>query len=136
MNITLYMTCPCVCCVQIRIVLSKSTKHFYDRSAEYNPEVWASFEKAGLAEYILTDEDEWVTWNKKGDPVLHIEVGPSAGYLAAAVLRLREARHVPPCPSQLRRWADMLLICPASADIIAKLAAGISDNLTVSRSYA
>lgn len=43
-----------------------------------------------------------ITWNQKGDPVLHIE---------------------------LRRWADLLLIAPASANTIAKAANGICDNL-------
>lgn len=43
-----------------------------------------------------------IAWNRKGDPVLHIE---------------------------LRRWADILLIAPASANTIAKAANGICDNL-------
>jgi phosphopantothenoylcysteine synthetase/decarboxylase len=43
-------------------------------------------------------------WQKIGDPVLHIE---------------------------LRRWADLLLLAPASADTIAKAANGISDNLVL-----
>jgi phosphopantothenoylcysteine synthetase/decarboxylase len=43
-----------------------------------------------------------LSWNRKGDPVLHIE---------------------------LRRWADILLVAPASANTIAKAANGICDNL-------
>ena len=44
-------------------------------------------------------------WNKVGDPVLHIE---------------------------LRRWADILVVCPASADTMAKIVSGIADNLLLS----
>jgi phosphopantothenoylcysteine synthetase/decarboxylase len=43
-----------------------------------------------------------LAWSRKGDSVLHIE---------------------------LRRWADLLLIAPASANTIAKAANGICDNL-------
>lgn len=51
---------------------------------------------------IYTDEDEWKTWNELSDPVLHIE---------------------------LRKWADVFIIAPASANTIAKLANGLCDNL-------
>ena len=44
-------------------------------------------------------------WDKIGDPVLHIE---------------------------LRRWADILVVCPASADTMAKIVSGIADNLLLS----
>eukprot|EP00742_Colponemidia_sp_Colp-10_P009908 GILJ01010843.1.p1 GENE.GILJ01010843.1~~GILJ01010843.1.p1 ORF type:complete len:192 (+),score=14.34 GILJ01010843.1:22-597(+) len=51
---------------------------------------------------VLTDEDEWSAWTKRGDPVIHIE---------------------------LRRWADVLLLAPLSANTLAKLANGLCDNL-------
>lgn len=51
------------------------------------------------------DADEWQTWSVLGDPVLHIE---------------------------LRRWADVLVIAPATADLIAKLAHGMADTLLLS----
>ena len=54
---------------------------------------------------IYGDEDEWTTWNRKGDPVLHIE---------------------------LRKWADMFLIAPISANSLAKIANGLCDNLLTS----
>lgn len=41
-------------------------------------------------------------WQKRGDPVLHIE---------------------------LRKWADVLLIAPLSANTLAKLSNGLCDNL-------
>lgn len=54
---------------------------------------------------IHDDQDEWSTWQQLGDPVLHIE---------------------------LRRWADLFVIAPASADVLAKMSAGISDTLLLS----
>jgi phosphopantothenoylcysteine decarboxylase len=51
------------------------------------------------------DADEWAMWRQLGDPVLHIE---------------------------LRKWADVLVVAPATADSLAKLAAGICDNLLLS----
>jgi phosphopantothenoylcysteine decarboxylase len=47
------------------------------------------------------DEDEW-KWQDRNDPVLHIE---------------------------LRKWADVMVIAPLDANTMAKLAAGICDNL-------
>jgi phosphopantothenoylcysteine synthetase/decarboxylase len=51
---------------------------------------------------VFADEDEWHTWRVVGDPVVHIE---------------------------LRRWADILLVAPLSANTLAKLANGMCDNL-------
>ena len=53
---------------------------------------------------FYTDEDEWGVWKKKGDPVVHIN---------------------------LRRWADILVIAPLSANTLAKIAGGLCDNLIV-----
>ncbi|PWN20387.1 hypothetical protein BCV69DRAFT_299519 [Microstroma glucosiphilum] len=55
--------------------------------------------------HLWTDEDEWTSWNKVGDPILHIE---------------------------LRRWADVVLVAPCSANTLAKIAGGICDNLLTS----
>ena len=51
---------------------------------------------------IAGDTLEWESWKGRGDPVLHIE---------------------------LRRWADILLIAPLSANSLAKIASGLCDNL-------
>lgn len=53
---------------------------------------------------VFGDEAEWRAWSKKGDPVLHIE---------------------------LRKWADVLVVAPLSANTLAKLATGLCDNLLV-----
>lgn len=87
------------------IVLTKSASFFLNRSRQYNKKHWEQFIQSGGHQRLLTDEDEWDCWNKIGDPVLHIE---------------------------LRRWADVFLIAPASADLLAKASAGISDNLLLS----
>ncbi|TXT05855.1 uncharacterized protein COLE_07175 [Cutaneotrichosporon oleaginosum] len=54
---------------------------------------------------VWTDNDEWNDWHKIGDPILHIE---------------------------LRRWADLVVVVPCSADMLAKIAGGICDNLALS----
>jgi phosphopantothenoylcysteine synthetase/decarboxylase len=54
---------------------------------------------------FVTDEDEWTAWSRLGDPVLHID---------------------------LRNAADLLLVCPASADTMAKISHGTSDSLFLS----
>jgi phosphopantothenoylcysteine decarboxylase len=51
---------------------------------------------------IAGDEDEWHDWKAVGDPVMHIE---------------------------LRRWADVYVLAPLSANTLAKLANGMCDNL-------
>ncbi|KAK6338330.1 hypothetical protein TWF730_002393 [Orbilia blumenaviensis] len=51
------------------------------------------------------DDEETAIWAKIGDPILHIE---------------------------LRRWADILVIAPLSANSLAKIVGGFSDNLLLS----
>lgn len=65
---------------------------------------WWRFVRSGGLQWFICDEDEW-TWLRKGDPVLHID---------------------------LRNAADLTLVCPASANTIAKAAAGMSDSLALS----
>jgi phosphopantothenoylcysteine decarboxylase len=62
-------------------------------------------EAANPSVRVWTDSDEWSDWAKIGDPILHIE---------------------------LRRWADLVVIAPVSADMLAKMAAGLCDNLPLS----
>lgn len=51
---------------------------------------------------IIDDKKEWQHWQKKGDAVLHID---------------------------LKKWADILVIAPLSANTLAKIDAGQCDNL-------
>ncbi|KAJ3573999.1 hypothetical protein NP233_g2070 [Leucocoprinus birnbaumii] len=54
---------------------------------------------------VWTDDDEWSDSYQIGDPILHIE---------------------------LRRWADIVLVAPCSANTLAKISNGICDNLSTS----
>lgn len=55
--------------------------------------------------HLWQNSDEWSSFQRIGDPILHIE---------------------------LRRWADIVLIAPCSANTLAKLNAGICDDLLTS----
>ncbi|KAG0665424.1 hypothetical protein C6P46_006871 [Rhodotorula mucilaginosa] len=83
--------------VDVQVVASKSSTHFF--SAEQ-----IERESTGRVR-VWTDADEWASWQKIGDPVLHIE---------------------------LRRWADIVLVAPCSANTLAKITAGICDNIVTS----
>lgn len=67
---------------EVKAVVTKSSLHFIKKSSLPNEVV------------VLTDEDEWSSWNKLGDGVLHIE---------------------------LRKWADLIVIAPLSANTLAKV---------------
>ncbi|TEB40071.1 flavo protein [Coprinellus micaceus] len=58
-----------------------------------------------LGQRVWTDDDEWDPGYKIGDPILHIE---------------------------LRRWADIVLVAPCSANTLAKIAQGLCDNVVTS----
>ncbi|KAI8873522.1 putative phosphopantothenoylcysteine decarboxylase [Ramicandelaber brevisporus] len=75
--------------IRVKIIATAAALHFLDRDTR-------------LQLGILTDEDETRTWQKRGDPVLHIE---------------------------LRKWADLVVVAPLSANTLAKIANGICDNL-------
>ncbi|KAE9622056.1 hypothetical protein Lal_00032441 [Lupinus albus] len=51
---------------------------------------------------VYTDDHEWGSWKKLGDGMLHIE---------------------------LRRWADIMVIAPLSANTLGKIEGGLCDNL-------
>ncbi|MED6132945.1 hypothetical protein PIB30_023492 [Stylosanthes scabra] len=51
---------------------------------------------------LYTDEYEWFSWEKYDDPVLHID---------------------------LANWAEIMVIAPLSAETLAKIAGGCTDNL-------
>lgn len=67
---------------EVKAVATKASMHFIDTT---------SLPKDVI---LYTDEDEWSTWKKIGDSVLHIE---------------------------LRRWADIMVIAPLSANTLGKV---------------
>jgi phosphopantothenoylcysteine decarboxylase len=71
-----------------RLELLKNSSEFVDNSV-----------------FAFVDEDEWTSWSRRNDPVLHIE---------------------------LRKWADIILIAPLDANTLGKVSHGLCDNLLTS----
>ena len=67
---------------EVKAVATQASLHFVDRVA------------LPKDVDLYTDEDEWSSWKKIGDNVLHIE---------------------------LRKWADIMVIAPLSANTLAKV---------------
>ncbi|XP_016947649.1 phosphopantothenoylcysteine decarboxylase [Drosophila biarmipes] len=76
----------------LKVLITESAKHFFE--LEQIPENVP----------IYHNRDEWINWNKRGDPVLHIDLG---------------------------KWADLLVIAPLSANSLSKMATGICDNIVM-----
>ncbi|KAL2152585.1 hypothetical protein VTH82DRAFT_5769 [Thermothelomyces myriococcoides] len=91
--------------LSIRIVLTESATHFLAGQSSEQPTV-ASLLELPNVEAVYRDNDEWgpQLW-RRGASILHIE---------------------------LRRWADLLVVAPLSANTLAKVVNGISDNLLTS----
>ncbi|KAK9873243.1 hypothetical protein WA026_021731 [Henosepilachna vigintioctopunctata] len=75
--------------VRVQVILTERSKHFVNKTEISDVEIYM-------------DEDEWMVWEKRGDPVLHIE---------------------------LAKWADIFLIAPLDANTLSKISNGICDNL-------
>jgi len=90
---------------EIMILCTQNACFFLERAENYNPESWKKFELAGGWHLVLKDEDEWQMWNSIGHSVLHIEV---------------------------RRWADVFIVAPASANVLSKASQGVCDNFVLS----
>jgi len=94
--------------INIKLLFSsEKAKYFFEKSKIYDPIHWSRYLLSSSTSQIMIvyEEDEWNLWQQMGDPVLHIE---------------------------LRKWADIIVIAPTSANLLAKIAAGIADSLLLS----
>ncbi|KAM0322751.1 hypothetical protein ACHAQA_009342 [Verticillium albo-atrum] len=91
--------------LSIRIILTPSAAQFLTGTSPEQPTL-ESIQHLPAVDGVYLDADEWgpQPW-KRGASILHIE---------------------------LRRWADLLVIAPLSANSLAKIAGGLSDNLITS----
>jgi phosphopantothenoylcysteine decarboxylase len=94
----------------VKVVVTRPATYFWRKGwwaylgSSLRSKFW--FRGAPLFRKVFTDWDEWPGWHyRKNDPVLHIA---------------------------LREWADVLVVVPLTANTLAKLANGISDNLLTS----
>jgi phosphopantothenoylcysteine decarboxylase len=90
--------------LSIRLILTQSAAQFLQGQSHEQPSLAAIKEMPGV-DGIYLDEDEWnISWTR-GAKILHIE---------------------------LRRWADVLVVAPLSANTLAKMVGGLCDNLLLS----
>jgi phosphopantothenoylcysteine decarboxylase len=90
--------------LSIRLILTQSAAQFLQGQSQEQPSLAAIKDMPGV-DGIYLDEDEWnIPWTR-GAKILHIE---------------------------LRRWADVLVVAPLSANTLAKMVGGLCDNLLLS----
>ncbi|RDA87781.1 hypothetical protein CP532_2440 [Ophiocordyceps camponoti-leonardi (nom. inval.)] len=90
--------------LSIRLILTEAAAHFLGGQSPEQPTL-AEVRRLPNVDAIYTDSAEWTRPWARGVPILHIE---------------------------LRRWADVLVVSPLSANTMAKMVAGICDNLLLS----
>ncbi|THZ10120.1 flavo protein [Aureobasidium pullulans] len=90
--------------ISMRLILSSSASQFLQGQSAEQPSISSLLEIPNL-EAVYTDEDEWSQPWTRGADILHIE---------------------------LRRWADIMIIAPLSANSMAKMVAGMADSLVMS----
>nr|OQO22336.1 hypothetical protein B0A51_08424 [Rachicladosporium sp. CCFEE 5018] len=90
--------------LSIRLLLSDSAAEFLQAQSAEQPSI-VSLAALPNVDGIYFDEDEWRKPWVRGDSILHIE---------------------------LRRWADLMVIAPLSANGLAKISQGFSDTIITS----
>lgn len=90
--------------LSICVILTKSATKFLQGQSIEQPHI-DSFRRYPNVHGVFLDEEEWIHPWKRGQSILHIE---------------------------LRRWAHILVIAPLSANTMAKITGGFSDNLLTS----
>ncbi|KAL1870003.1 hypothetical protein VTK73DRAFT_2846 [Phialemonium thermophilum] len=87
--------------LSIRVVLTNAATRFLTGQTPEQPTV-ASLSSLPNVDGVYVDGDEWSQPWTRGAAILHIE---------------------------LRRWAHLMVICPMSANLLAKVTNGLSDDL-------
>ncbi|PVI07766.1 kinase-like protein [Periconia macrospinosa] len=90
--------------LSVRLIFTKSSANFLSGQSVEQPSI-AEVETLPNVDGVYFDEDEWREPWTRGNKILHIE---------------------------LRRWADIMVIAPLSANALAKITQGWSDNLLLS----
>lgn len=90
--------------LSVRVILTQNAARFFTGQSPEQPTV-AALSALPIVDAVYQDEHEWVEPWKRGASILHIE---------------------------LRRWAHLLVVAPLSANTLAKIAGGFSDNLLTS----
>lgn len=90
--------------LSIRLVLTSSAARFLDGQSAEQPSL-SEIARLPNVDAIYNDASEWTPPWTRGTPVLHIE---------------------------LRKWADLMVIAPLSANSMAKMVNGICDSLLLS----
>ncbi|OQN99039.1 hypothetical protein B0A48_14900 [Cryoendolithus antarcticus] len=90
--------------LSIRLLLSHSAAKFLQSQSAEQPSL-VSIAALPSVDGIYFDEDEWRKPWVRGESILHIE---------------------------LRRWADLMIIAPLSANSLAKISQGFSDSIITS----
>jgi phosphopantothenoylcysteine decarboxylase len=90
--------------LSIRVVLTAAAAQFLAGQSLEQPSL-ASISTYPNVDGIYLDADEWDTPWVRGAKILHIE---------------------------LRRWADLMVVAPCSADALAKIVGGMADSLVLS----
>lgn len=90
--------------LSIRLVLTSSASNFLAGQSPEQPSLTAIASLPNV-DGIYLDEDEWAVPWVRGGKILHIE---------------------------LRRWADIMVVAPLSANSLAKMCGGLCDNLLLS----
>lgn len=91
--------------LSIRLLLTPSAASFLAGQSDEQPALSSLLTTIPNLDAIYYDADEWRTPWVRNAPILHIE---------------------------LRRWADLLLIAPLSANMLAKIVGGLADGLLAS----
>lgn len=90
--------------LSVRVILTQNAARFFTGQSSEQPTV-ASLSAFPNVDAVYQDEHEWIEPWERGASILHI---------------------------QLRRWSHLLVVAPLTANTLAKITGGFSDNLLTS----